>query len=84
MIQPIININGTSRDEHIALRRTAIAAIGAAIKALRPLAPNGRDYPGQPERCEADRMAHFDRLIALRRMDDELTQEVVAIQRGAN
>lgn len=84
MIQPIININGTSRDEHIALRREAIDAVRAAIEALRPLAPNGRDYPGQPERLEVDRMAHFDRLIALRRMDDELTQEVIAIMRGAD
>lgn len=84
MIQPIININGTSRDEHIALRRTALDAIGAAIEALRPLAPNGRDYPGQPERLEADRSAHFDRLVDLRNLSDEIMREAIAIQRGAD
>ena len=84
MIQPIININGTSRDEHVAMRRTALDAIRVAIDALRPLAPNGRDYPGQPERCEADRMAHFDRLAALQALSREITQEAVAIRRGAD
>ena len=84
MIQPIININGTSRDEHIALRRTAIAAIGAAIEALRPLAPNGRDYPGHPERLEADRSAHFDRMTALHALSRDITLEAVTILRGAD
>lgn len=84
MIQPIININGTSRDEHIALRRTALDAIGAAIEALRPLAPNGRDYPGRPERCEVDRTAHFERLAALHALSREITLEAVTILRGAD
>lgn len=84
MIQPIININGTSRDEHIALRREAIDAVRAAIEALRALVPNGRDYPGQPERLEADRSAHFDRMTALRDLSDEIMREAIAIQRGAD
>jgi hypothetical protein len=84
MIQPIININGTSRDEHIALRRAALNAIRNAIDAVRSLAPNGRDYPGQPERCEADRKAHFNRLAALHELKQEIMNEALAIQRGAD
>ena len=84
MIQPTISINGTSRDEHIAMRRTALDALRVAIQALLPLAPNGRDYPGQPERCEADRTAHFDRLAALQALSREITLEAVTILRGAD
>lgn len=84
MIQPTININGTSREEHIELRRKALDAINAALAALRPLAPNGRDYPGDWDRCEADRKVHFERLVALNVLADEIMREAIAIQRGAD
>lgn len=83
MIQPTININGTSRDEHIELRRKALDAINATLAALRPLAPNERDYPGDWARCEADRKVHFDRLVALNVLADEIMREAITIQRGA-
>lgn len=84
MIQPTININGTSREEHIELRRAALDAISATLVALRPLAPNGRDYPGDWDRCAADREKHTDRMVALHALADEIMREAIAIQRGAD
>jgi hypothetical protein len=65
MIRPIININGSSADDLIQPRLAAIAALHAAIKALQQVTPNGRDYPGDNDRCVADRDEHYARLKTL-------------------
>lgn len=80
MIQPIININGTSKDDLINPRLEACDLIMDAIEALRNATPNGRDYPGDTERCLADRQKHYDRLNALRSLHIQIFDEALAIK----
>lgn len=79
MIQPTININGTPAQELIDLRRQAIDHIDVLVLTLRQLTPNGRDYPGDAERCQDDRGTNWDRCRDLGILRDTLTREAVAI-----
>lgn len=79
MIRPTINLNGTPAQELIDLRREAIAQIDALLATLRQLTPNGRDYPGDAQRCSEDRQTHYDRCRDLGALRDALTREAVAI-----
>ena len=81
MIRPILNINGTSGEELIQTRRKAIEALDAAMKALQEMTPNGRDYPGQQERCRADRELHYSRFAQLDAMRNRILDEAVEIMR---
>ena len=80
MIRPTLNINGSSADDLIEPRRDASDALQAAIKALQQVTPNGRDYPGQPDQCVADRQAHYDRLAALMAIATEIMSEAIYIK----
>jgi hypothetical protein len=80
MSRPTLNINGSSAADLIKPRIAAYEALQAAKEALVQVTPNGRDYPGDTDRCVADREAHFDRLAALRAIAAELIAEVVAIK----
>ena len=44
------------------------------------MTPNGRDYPGDNDRCVADRQAHYDRLAALQAIAAEIVAEAVGIK----
>jgi hypothetical protein len=80
MIRPTLNINGSSALQHLQPRREAYDLLQAAIKALQRVTPNGRDYPGDNDRCLADRQAHFGRLISLQAIATEIVAEAVAIK----
>ena len=80
MISPILNINGTSADDLIAPRREAMDHLMNAIEALRQITPNGRDYPGDYDRCTADRETHFIRLEAIRALREAIYAEAIAIK----
>lgn len=80
MIRPILNINGSSAFDLIDPRRTAMDLLQDAIDALKQATPNGRDYPGQYDRCLNDRTTHFDRLAALHALREELLDEALHIQ----
>lgn len=80
MIQPIININGTSKDDLVNPRIAALDHINDVIETLKHVTPNGRDYPGDTERLNADRQKHFDRIAYLRTLYNELYEEAIAIK----
>jgi hypothetical protein len=80
MIRPTLNINGSSADDLIQPRRDAYDALQAAIKALQQVTPNGRDYPGDNDRCVVDRQAHYARLKAIHTIAAELVAEAVLIK----
>ena len=80
MIQPIININGTSKDDLVNPRIAALDHINDVIETLKHVTPNGRDYPGNIERLNADRQKHFDRIATLRTLYNELYEEAIAIK----
>jgi len=80
MIRPTLNINGSSADDLIQPRIAAYDALHAAMVALQQVTPNGRDYPGQPDQCVADRQAHYDRLAALMAIATEIIAEAISIK----
>jgi hypothetical protein len=80
MIRPTLNINGSSADDLIQPRRDAMDHLTDAIEALKQVTPNGRDYPGQYDRCINDRETHFERLAALHTLRNELLDEALYIQ----
>lgn len=80
MISPIININGSSRDDLIKPRLEACDALMDAITAIQQATPNGRDYPGDAERCLADRQIHYDRIAALHELREKLYAEAIYIR----
>jgi len=80
MIRPIVNINGSSADDLIQPRIAAYDALRDAIKSLQQVTPNGRDYPGDSDRCVADREAHYARLKKLSVIAAEIIAEAVAIK----
>lgn len=81
MIRPILNINGTSAEELIQTRRNAVKALDAVMKALQEMTPNGRDYPGQQDRCRADRELHYSRFAQLDAMRNQIMDEAFGIMR---
>jgi len=80
MIRPTLNINGTSAFDLIDQRRHAMDALMDAIEALKQVTPHGRDYPGDYDRCAADRTTHFDRMAVLHTMREELLDEALHVQ----
>lgn len=80
MITPTLNLNGSSASDLIDPRIAAYDALQDAIKALQRVTPHGRDYPGDSNRCFADREAHYDRLNTLHVMATEIVAEAVAIR----
>ena len=83
MIKPIININGSSREDLMRGRIDAIDALEKAIKMLKLVTPNGRDYPNDLTQCIADRDKHYSRINQLRDIQSELLDEALYIQREA-
>lgn len=81
LITPQLNINGSSADDLINPRIEADRLIGEVIEALQKATPNGRDYPGNNTACVADRELHYDRIKALRSLQDTLFQEALTIKR---
>ena len=81
MIKPVININGSSRDDLIKPRRAAVDALHDAITLLREAMPNGRDYPNDLRQCMIDRQVQHDRISVLQELREELFEEALLIQR---
>ena len=82
MISPTLNVNGTSAADLIDPRRAAFDHLTKAIDSLRQVTPNGRDYPGDADRCDADRREHFDRILTLNALREQIYAEAVAINRN--
>jgi hypothetical protein len=80
MITPTLNINGSSLTDLTHPRIAAYDALQAAIKALQQVTPNGRDYPGDNDRCVADRDEHYARLEKINALRAEIMREAVYIK----
>ena len=80
MIRPTITINGSDPEDLIRARLGTCRSINEAIEQLKQATPNGRDYPGDSERCAADRETHYARIAALRDLQGVLLEEALAIR----
>lgn len=83
MINPTINPNGSDPAYLVNQRRQAMDCLNDAIEALARVAPHGRDYPGDYDRCIADRETHFIRLEAIKAIREAIYAEAIAIQEEA-
>jgi hypothetical protein len=83
---PTVHLNGTSRESLLDVRGAAYDAIQAAYRAVREIAPNGRDYyPAGPVAMAAAEVAHRRRLLALHNLAEEIEAEMCAIdEQGRN
>jgi hypothetical protein len=82
IMQPIVNINGTSRDELVKMRIEARRAIHEALRALQELSPHGRDYIGNRDAWKRDSDIYCERFRTLDAMANDLLDEGVAIMEG--
>jgi hypothetical protein len=82
-MQPIVNINGTSREELVRMRVKASDALHQAMKAMQKLSPHMRDYLGNREAWMADRDVYIARFAALDRMANELMDEAYELSKNA-
>jgi hypothetical protein len=83
MIKPTINLNGSDPAYLVKLRGQAMDHLNDAIEALARVAPHGRDYPDDYDRCIADRETHFIRIQAIKAISEAIYAEAIAIQKGA-
>jgi hypothetical protein len=81
-MQPIVNINGTSRDDLVKMRIEARRAIHEALRALQELSPHGRDYIGNRDAWKRDSDIYCERFRILDAMANDLLDEGVAIMEG--
>ena len=80
LMNPSVNINGTSREALVDARRDAFEAVHAAITALRETLPHGRDYVGRAHQWAVDRAIYMERHKMLSQLAEDLMNEAVAIQ----
>lgn len=81
-IRPTINLNGQKASVHVEQRMVAMDALKAAMDALSPLYPHGRDYPADIDRLERDIAEHRRRYTTLNDLFNVLQAEALTIQRG--
>jgi hypothetical protein len=79
-MNPIPNLNGTSREALISARVKAHIALCDAMHALQELSPHMRDYLGNNEAWQADRAIHTARFSALDTMSNDIMDEAVSLQ----
>lgn len=81
LIVPILNMNGTSREELVDQRRNVFDALGEAHRLLAEASPHGRDYQHDPsgEMFKAATKQHRRRRLLIEALRDELRDEVLAI-----
>jgi len=80
LMQPIVNLNGTSPEALVEARMEARNACRALMTALGGIAPNGRDYIGHPDAYARDRAIYAARFVVIDKLFNELGDEALAIQ----
>ncbi|GAA5666028.1 hypothetical protein Brsp07_04537 [Brucella sp. NBRC 14130] len=80
LMTPTASLHGTSAEELIQQRISACVALDAAITALTAMAPNMRDYAGNPDGFSRDAAIHKGRVASLKELHESLMNEAVAIQ----
>ena len=77
-MQPVVNLNGTSREELINQRLGFSAALMDVITALSNMSPQMRDYRDATE-WQRDRAIYVERFRALDRLYSEVIEEVASL-----
>jgi hypothetical protein len=80
LMNPSVNINGTSRDELVNTRIAAMDALMDAMAKMEAFKPHGRDYVGRDHQYSLDRALYAERFSILDKMRNEIMDEALAIQ----
>ena len=86
LIAPVVNLNGTSRDQLREQYVGVMHALNAANEQILAAMPNGRDYQtvdSDGTACRDARQAFYDRLDMLSSMRAEFETVALAIVEGA-
>jgi hypothetical protein len=80
-ILPLVNNNGTSRNELVQQRRTVCKYLRASINSLREMAPHGRDYQTDPTGTQFSLACqhHLRRLVALEQLLADVEAEAIKL-----
>lgn len=79
LIAPIVHLNGTSKESLLEARQEVYDALNEAYRALREIAPNGRDYYVKPGLMEKAVEQHRRRQQVLDDLMKEIEAEMEAI-----
>lgn len=81
-LNPIPNLNGSSREALVEQRMVARDAILHAMQALGEMRPHGRDYLGNNEAYRRDLAIHNERIRALDGIVNDLFDEALDLHNG--
>ena len=79
VVTPIVHLNGTGKGDLEQVRLDVYDALGAALDALRQMAPNGRDYYPEPGRMDRAVEQHERRMRMISGLQDEIVAELDAM-----
>jgi hypothetical protein len=79
LVPPIVNMNGTSRQELLDQQLDVLVAIEALIATMRKAAPNARDFQPKPQDYIPAREAWNERVEALIEMKGQLASNAYCI-----
>lgn len=82
IMNPVVNMNGTSREELVQQRRDIADSLMEAMKALQESKPHGRDYIGKDHQYSLDRALFNERFAMLDKLRNDILDEALAIQQG--
>lgn len=82
LMNPSININGTSREAMVADRRLIVERLMLSMAAMSAILPHGRDYIGKDHQYSLDRAIWNERFAMLDKLRNEILEEALAIQEG--
>lgn len=73
LVQPIVNLNGSTRKQLVEQQLAVIDALNETLSAMAEAMPHGRDYQTQaPGTYQAARDAYLDRRAEIVKLRDEL------------
>lgn len=80
LMHPKININGMTREAHIAARVEVIESLRTVMDKLAETRPHGRDYLGDDAARNADLAIYSERFAVIDKLRNEIEEEALAIQ----
>ena len=79
LVPPIVNLNGTSREELLDQQLDVLKAIDVLIHAMQQAMPNARDFQPRPQEYIPAREAWMERIEVLVAMKQQLAANAYCI-----
>lgn len=79
MIHPIINLNGTTKQDLLDSLLAARNALLVALDAVQGTVPHRRDYPGHEDRFRKDADEVWHRMVVLQNVEELHFDEILSL-----